>query len=107
MPRTRNDLEAFEAGADEIEARDHLALGKDEQNTATLLMFALLRVPRLVRWGVVRGQAPWGGAAFSLPFCNTRRIFMGRLTRSGIRTRLSGFLRVRKSREAAWRTGNA
>src|SRR5438105_2205145 len=28
-----------------------------------------------------------------------RGIFTGRLTRSGIRTRLSGFLRVRKSRE--------
>jgi hypothetical protein len=55
-PRTRSAVEASLAGADEIEVRDHLALDKDEQNTATVLIFTLLPWPRLVRCGVVRGR---------------------------------------------------
>jgi hypothetical protein len=37
-------------GADSIGARDHLALSKDEQNTAAALIFALLPRPRLIGW---------------------------------------------------------
>ena len=48
-------------GADGIGARDHLALSKDEQNTAAALIFALLPWPRLIGWasfeGVSRGVA--------------------------------------------------
>jgi hypothetical protein len=42
-------------GADSIGARDHLALSKDEQNTAAALIFALLPWPRLIGWASFEG----------------------------------------------------
>ena len=48
-------LKASLAGADEIAARDHLALGKDERSTAAALIFALLPWPRLIPWASFEG----------------------------------------------------
>ena len=48
-------LKAGLVGADSIGARDHLALSKDEQNTAAALIFALLPWPRLIGWASFEG----------------------------------------------------
>jgi hypothetical protein len=48
-------LKGGPVGADSIGARDHLALSKDEQNTAAALIFALLPWPRLIGWASFEG----------------------------------------------------
>jgi hypothetical protein len=56
-------------GADSIGARDHLALSKDEQNTAAALIFALLPWPRLIGWASFEGGKRLGrGVAFRCLF---------------------------------------
>ena len=94
-------------GADGIGARDHLALSKDEQNTAAALIFALLPWPRLIRWRSFEGGKRLAAASRFVAFLQHAKDFYApshALRYSDTFIRLATRAKIAR---APWRTGNA
>jgi hypothetical protein len=100
-------LKARVVGADGIGARDHLALSKDEQNTAAALIFALLPWPRLIGWASFRGGKRLAAASRFVAFLQHAKDFYApsyALRYSDTFIRLATRAKIAR---APWRTGNA
>lgn len=100
-------LKAGVVGADGIGARDHLALSKDEQNTAAALIFALLPWPRLIGWASFRGGKRLAAASRFVAFLQHAKDFYApsyALRYSDTFIRLATRAKIAR---APWRTGDA